>query len=221
MQESDIKLYTEFQQCCSDHHKLQHVCLPRCLSDLVIKGSTDVLSHATWLFSGCGADHDDLEAFSQHSWDSVIRKKIFISWGKEFMMPGFLWVFVPGLISCLCRARCRLRGGFLMLFPFCWFSDVKSYSCSQHCENTGLIPLPDFPFRQKIHTVETFALSSRLTEIMQLTQSLRFGGEVVSDHLTHKVISSGNNVRTYRFIMTQHRQHFRTPQPMLELVSVM
>lgn len=118
MQESDIKLYTEFQQCCSDHHKLQHVCLPRCLSDLVIKGSTDVLSHATWLFSGCGADHDDLEAFSQHSWDSVIRKKIFISWGKEFMMPGFLWVFVPGLISCLCRARCRLRGGFLMLFPF-------------------------------------------------------------------------------------------------------
>lgn len=35
----------EFRQRCSDHHKLQQVRLPCCLSDLMIKESTDVLSH--------------------------------------------------------------------------------------------------------------------------------------------------------------------------------
>lgn len=133
-----------------------------------------------------------LTAFSQHAWDTVIHKKIIILWGKEFMMPDFLWVFVPRLISCLCQTRCRLRGGFLILFPF-----VDTVMWNDIAENTGLIPLPDFPSWQKVHTVETSALSSHLTEIMQLIQRLHFGGQVVWDHLTYKIISSGNKIKDF------------------------
>lgn len=56
--------------------------------------------------------------------------------------------------------------------------------------------------------VKTSALSPRLMEIMQLVQRLRMGGEDVKDHLTYTMISSGNKIRIYEFIMTQHCQSF-------------
>jgi len=116
---------------------------------------------------------------------------------------------VPRLIRFPCIVRCIREISNTTLS--CWFCDVQRYSyvhSASHSENIGLFPLSGFPFWQKINTVKTSALSSGLMEITQLIQRLGMGGDDVRNHLIYTMISSGNKIRIYGFLMTQHRQCF-------------
>lgn len=56
-------------------------------------------------------------------------------------------------------------------------------------------------FQKALSKIKGSTLSSHL---MEFIQGLRMGGEDARGHLTCTIISSGNEIRIYGFIMSQH-----------------